>query len=253
MSTPAPSQWVRPDALPAAKPRPVQWNRLWQQIKIFRDADPSQVLDAAYSTGDAIGGMSEERLVQRLLDSAMGQDLLSRRPNLALALVDKEALGEMPADSLGRHFLTFSNRHQLDSLALLQHQHQMSRDYATLDPVRQYIADRLTVMHDLWHVIVGYDATNSGESALMCFSLPQRFNDRAIPLFIFLAVLSRHIRIRDVWRAFWRGKRAGLLIAEPYEEFLALPLTEVRKALAVGEPGSIHRGRVTDDMLIPLA
>jgi ubiquinone biosynthesis protein COQ4 len=237
--------------LPEAAPRPVQWARLWQQIKIFRTGDPAQVLDAAYSTGDAIGGMSEERLVQVFVNSEKGQSLLQQRPDLAAALCNKQALSKLPADSLGQHFLAFSERYNLDSLALLEHQHAMSRDYDNLDPVRQYVADRLTVMHDVWHVVVGYDATYAGESALMCFSLPQRINDRAIPLFILLSILTGRIGLTDAWRAYSRGKRASKMALEPFEELLELPLAEVRNKLGVGDPMSLHSKRVTPQMLIP--
>ena len=85
----------------------------------------------------------------------------------------------------------------IDVLALIESEHAMSRDYARLDSLRQWLSDRLTVMHDLWHVLAGYDATPPGESALMGFSLPQRANDRALPIFIAMSVASRKLRARD--------------------------------------------------------
>jgi ubiquinone biosynthesis protein COQ4 len=126
----------------------------------------------------------------------------------------------------------------------------MSRDYAGLDPVRQYVADRFTVMHDLWHVLVGYDATTAGESALMCFSLPQRVNDRALPIFIAMSVLTGKIRARNALEAFRRGRRARFLSAEPFELLLPLPLDTVRERLGITPPRVGHPRRITPGMLI---
>jgi ubiquinone biosynthesis protein COQ4 len=238
-------------SLPPPVARPVQWKRLREQLAILRESDPTKVLDAAYATGDAIGGMSEERLVRRFLASSEGQSLLSTRPSLTDALADHEALAALPDGSLGRAFLAFSRRQNLDPRALISSQHEMSRDYARLDPVRQWISDRLTVMHDLWHVVAGYDATNAGETALMCFSLPQRLNDRALPIFIAMSLFTGRIRARNVWQAIQRGRRARFLPAAPFEELLALPLDVARQTLGVSSPGTAHPGPNSVAMLMP--
>lgn len=238
------------DSLPRANTRPVQWQRLWQQLRILHEADPARVLDAAFSTGDALGGMSEERQTRRILATGSGQRLLTEKASLTEALADRQALRAMPEGSLGRAFLAFAERHGIDPRALIESQHEMSRDYWQLDPVRQWVSDRMTVMHDLWHVLAGYDATTAGESALMCFSLPQRVNDRALPIFIAMSLITRRIRARDVWRGIRRGRRAAHLPSQPFEELLPLPLDEVRAKLGISAPGVAHPSP-TEGMLIP--
>jgi ubiquinone biosynthesis protein COQ4 len=242
---------VSMDALPRAQKRRVQWRRLFAQLAILQESDPETVLDAAYSVGDALGGMSEERQLRRFLEAPTGQQLLANASSLTEALADHDSLREMPDGSLGRAFLAFSERHGLNARKLVESQHRMSRDYAALDPLRQYVRDRFTVMHDLWHVLVGYDATTAGESALMCFSLPQRVNDRALPIFIAMSVLTGKIHPRDAWAAFQRGRKARFLSAEPFEELLPLPLETARRRLGISPPG-IHQPRSpTRGMWIP--
>jgi len=241
------------DSLPPAVPRPVQWKRLYQQLAILWEGEPAKVLDAAFSTGDSIGGMSEERLIQRILATAQGRALYARQSSLTDCLANRDELREMPAGSLGREFLAFAERHGLDPRALIERQHEMSRDYSSLDPLRQWFSDRFTVMHDLWHVLSGYDATHSGESALMCFSLPQRVNDRAIPIFILMSTLSGRIAPRSVREAIRRGKRAKRLAGEPVEDLLPLPLAQAREELGISDPHASHRHHSTADMLIPSA
>jgi ubiquinone biosynthesis protein COQ4 len=237
--------------LPPAVQRPVQWRRLREQLAILQEADPSKVLDAAYSVGDSLGGMSDERQLARFLDRPEGVSLLQSRTSLPDALADHEALRSMPEGSLGRVFLTFCERHGLNARKLIASQHQMSRDYATLDPVRQWTSDRFTVMHDLWHVLAGYDATNAGESALMCFSLPQRANDRALPIFIVMALLVRRISPRNAFEAIGRGRRAAYLWSKPFEALLPEPLESVRERLGIDPPGQAHPRVTSEGMLIP--
>ncbi len=239
------------EALPSPAPRPIQWKRLRENLAILRGGDTTKILDAAYSVGDSIGGMSDERHLRRMGRSKTGRELLATRPSLAEALSDHSALAALPDESLGHHFLSFSVRHGIDSMALLESQHAMSRDYLKLDPVRQWLSDRLTVMHDLWHVLAGYDATPSGESALMCFSLPQRVNDRALPIFILTSAVTGQIGIRDAVRGIRRGMRTKYLPEKPLEEFLPQPLDPVRRALGITPPRVSHVQMKHPDMLIP--
>jgi len=239
------------DALPPARSRPIQWRRLGQQLAILWESRPEKVLDAAYSVGDALGGMSDERQLRRVLATPEGQRLAARRSSLPDALADHDALRAMPDGSLGREFLAFCERHALNSRKLVESQHRMSRDHQALDPVRQWLGDRLTVMHDLWHVLVGYDATHAGESALMCFSLPQRVNDRALPIFIVMSLLSRRISPCNAWEAWRRGQGANLLAVQPFEDLLPRPLAAVRERLGIAPPRVAHPGSVSLAMLIP--
>jgi ubiquinone biosynthesis protein COQ4 len=241
------------DALPPGRTRPVQWRRLFRHLRILNESDPQKVLDAAYSVGDALGGASEERLLRRFLADAAGRRIVDAGTSLAATLADRPGLGQMPDGSLGRAFLRFSERHDLKPLALIESQHEMSRDYHALDPVRQFVRDRSTVMHDLWHVLAGYDATTAGESALMCFSLPQRVNDRALPIFVAMSVLTGKLAAGNAREAIRRGARARFLSLEPFEEMLALPLEEVRERLGISAPAIGHPGFVTGGMLIPSA
>ena len=237
--------------LPRGVPRPVQWKRLLQHLKALNKGDPAEVLDAAYSVGDAIGGMSEERQLHRILATPEGQELWTRGSSLTNALADHDALARLPEGSLGRAFLLFCQRHGLNSRELIEHQHAMSRDYRELDPVRQWFNDRLVVMHDVWHVLVGYDATNAGESALMCFMLPHRFNDRALPIFIAMSLLTGHISARNAWEAFRRGRRAGLMVAAPFEDLLELPLDTARTRLGIRSLELDHPVVTSEAMLNP--
>lgn len=255
-TTPGPERRDAPaslHALPPAVARPVQWRRLGRQLAILWESDPAKVLDAAFSTGDSIGGMSDERQIRRVLATPEGRRLAAERPSLTDALADQDALAGMPEGSVGRAFLAFSRRHALEPRKLIESQHLMSRDYRLLDPLRQWFSDRFTAMHDLWHVLCGYDATHAGESALMAFSLPQRVNDRALPIFVGMSILSGRIHPGDARDAMRRGRRAGLLSAAPFERMLPERLGAVRARLGIGDPREVHARVRSKGMLIPVA
>ena len=238
------------DALPRPIKRPVQWGRLRLHLGRLQAGDPAHILESAYSVGDAIGGMSDERHLRRLWRSARGRALIERGPSLVDALADRDSLRRMAPGSLGRAFLAFAERHGIDVMALIEAEHAMSRDYARLDPLRRWLSDRLTVSHDLWHVLAGYDATPPGESALMGFSLPQRANDRALPIFIAMSVASGKLRAAEAMAAIRRGLRAVYLVAEPMEDLLPLPLDAVRARLRIEPAARVHRGAVSAGMLV---
>ena len=95
------------ESLPEPVPRPVQWRRLYRNLAALNRGDPAEVLDAAYSVGDAIGGMSDERQLRRILATQEGRSLLARGGSLTDALADHAALARLPEGSLGRAFLVF--------------------------------------------------------------------------------------------------------------------------------------------------
>lgn len=253
----------RPDPVPAAAARydlagfpppprrPVQWRRLRRELAILQRGDPREVVDAAYAVGDAIGGMSEERMLARLLESETGRVLARAQPSLPAALDDHAALRALSADSLGRAYVRFCERHGIRAHALVEAQRRMSRDYERLDPLRRWWRDRFTVIHDLSHVLAGYDATDAGESALMCFFLAQRVNDRALPLFIPMSLASRRLDPANALVAIRRGHRAARVCVQHFEALLAEPLASVRRGLGIDEPRLAHARPAHAGMLVP--
>jgi ubiquinone biosynthesis protein COQ4 len=133
--------------------------------------------------------------------------------------------------------------------ALLESQHEMSRDYAQLDPARQWLIDRLTVLHDLWHIISGYATQPRGEAAIVAFSYAQGLNYRPIPFFMALSVIMKVARIRELRQAYRRGRRTSALILQRYEELLPLPLATVRAQLKLPE-GRVAHGPTPGDGLL---
>jgi ubiquinone biosynthesis protein COQ4 len=137
----------------------------------------------------------------------------------------------------------------INSAALVQAQRNMSRDYAQLDPARQWFSDRLTVLHDLWHILTGYAAQPRGEAAIVAFSYAQGLDYRPMPIFLALSVIMRVARPRELWAAYRRGRRTSSLILQSYEELLPLPLATVRARLNLPEGHAAHGPHPGDGLL----
>jgi ubiquinone biosynthesis protein COQ4 len=220
-------------------PRPVQWRRARDALRELtgQGADP---LNATYTVVDALGGMAEERLFQQFRKDPVGRRLLVERPDLPGILADHDRLISMPEGSLGRIYGDLCRRAGISSVGLVDSRRQMSRDYHQLDPARQWFVDRLTVLHDLWHILTGYATQPRGEAAIVAFSFGQGLTYRPVPVFMVLSVIMKVARPGELWRAFRRGRQTSSLIVQRYEDLLALPLATVRDRVKVPDGRLAH-------------
>jgi ubiquinone biosynthesis protein COQ4 len=106
-----------------------------------------------------------------------------------------------------------------------------------MDCERQFVSDRVRDLHDLWHVVTGYDRDLLGEYALLTFSYAQLGTPGfglLIPLsYLFFGMQGAATRqlVRDAYR---RGRSAPWLPAQDWEGMLERPLSEVRETLGLG-------------------
>ena len=222
-----------------APARPVQWRRAGTALRALA-TQTGDVLDATYMVVDALGGMCEERLFQKFREDPVGRRLLATRPDLPGILADHDRLALLPEGSFGRAYVDLCNSRGINSKGMVEAQHNMSRDYALLDPSRRWFADRLTVMHDLWHILTGYAAQPRGEAAIVAFSYAQGLNYRPMPIFLALSVVMRVARIGELRAAYRRGRQTASLILQSYEELLPLPLATVRERLHLPDGRAPH-------------
>ncbi len=230
-------------------PRKARWRGpLWQEARRAFDAlmndpdDTQKALDVMY----ALDPGALQRDFARFLAHPSGRRLFAERSSLREALAP-EKLRSLPEGSLGRAYLAHLERWQLDTEKLfeLNWDHESAADAD--EGLRWYI-ERSVLLHDMWHVLAGYGADDLGEAALLPFSLAQQggLGRALLSLGSVLQAWRQADRDwpRDVFAAWQQGRRAVDLGCVPYEELLAEPLDEVRTALGLHPPASVHRGRV---------
>ncbi len=233
------------DAIPAPKPpAPVQWRVAWKRFGELL-ANPEET-PRVFRFFDALGG-SDEPVFQRFIAAGPGRALLARRPSLLRALADREALAALAPGSFGRAYLDFAERNGFKADGLFEARAAADRsDEDAEDPYRRWFGDRLTLIHDLWHVLTGYGTDEVGEAHLVAFSLPQ------MPIRSFrvlnAALVLRGPRIRrllfhrGLWAARRRGQKAARLTTVDYEACLGLPLEQVRRELKIAPLALAHPG-----------
>jgi ubiquinone biosynthesis protein COQ4 len=167
-----------------------------------------------------------------------GRRLLAERPDL-LAALDIERLRALPRGTFGRTYADFVRSRGISAQELVDASQRPAADPMSrrgLDPDGDYVGERLRDSHDLWHVLTGYSTDEAGEALVLAFTYAQTRNPGVLVLVLTGAVLGGRANLRfplDLWRAFRRGRRAVLLPAFPFEEYLTKGVEAARQAAGI--------------------
>ncbi len=146
---------------------------------------------------------------------------------------DVERLAQLPSGTFGRIYADFMAANNLRSLVMSD---DVKREVASINPV----AVRYTLVHDAFHVLLGFDTTLPGELGVWTFVGEQRYS----PSFARAATCARFlypIAAPSLWselkqareRACEIARQVPCLIARPVEHYWALPLTVAREKLGI--------------------
>ncbi|MCR9243244.1 MAG: Coq4 family protein [Rhodobiaceae bacterium] len=194
---------------------------------------------------DALSGSSYYKTFKQFAASSGGQDILRRRLDLLDPLRDREALARLPTGSLGRAYLDFVYGEGLSADGLVEASEEGSQQRFQNEDAELF-RNRMRDSHDLWHVVTGYGRDGLGEICVLSFGNGQMYN-RGIAYIVLIGILKtrREQPQLPVWRAAFeawrRGRKAGWFPAVAWEDWLVLPLAEVRERLGLDEP-PIYRG-----------
>lgn len=181
----------------------------------------------------ALRGKSGLRSFQRFKNSAVGRAVLAERRVLTDRLTDTDALAALPEGSVGHTYLHFMQNENLTAAGLVNASNWDN------DPVSTDAAlfrERMTVAHDLTHVLTGYGRDPLGEMCLLAF-----MNRHSRNLGQILIIAMSWLRMPPAWRAAIRrawhdGKKASWMMALDFEALLARPLDNVRRELGIVSP-----------------
>ncbi|MCP4006581.1 MAG: hypothetical protein GY725_20575 [bacterium] len=190
----------------------------------------------------ALSGNSSKRHFKRFKSSARGAQILRDKCDLYDVLTDKERLLAMPEGSLGRTLIEWFIREGISTEGLAQASAEAAevlgdRGVTTSDEEHVY-GSRLRNLHDVYHVLAGYDRDLHGEVGVLAFGIAQTYN-RGIAYLVFQAVR------RAGWNSelgklarqgYRRGKRAKPLAEQDWAALFERPIDVVREELEVGPP-----------------
>ncbi len=216
---------------------PVHWTRLDRErtrtvLECTRKvlADSNETL--AIVTVEEITAQAQLAYLRNsgVFDTDEGRALLRDRPHLAKSNMNE--LRAMPAGSLGREWARFLDDHHLDLGLTYQ-----PTPY-TDDNDSAYLLHRIRQSHDLWHALLDLGTSGHEEILVHSFSLAQTGLPSSVAIIalgsIKHMVLERRWKaIRDIRRAYGRGRKAAPLLAVYWERHLREPLDVVRQRFGV--------------------
>lgn len=191
----------------------------------------------------SLTGPSANELFEKVWRDPVGRRLLEEGRDLRATLSDRAYLASLPEGSLGRtyHDWTASRSFTAEGLAEAI-AGQVPRDFEGPGPT---FAARIVDMHDLWHVVNGWDSDVYGEMHLLGYSYAQlgawSWLLLAMLANLFLVAAGRFEGIGYLRDAIRRGSGAALLPAVEWEAMLPLPLEEVRRRLAIEPPAPYEK------------
>lgn len=201
--------------------------------------DPDDTAQALVIIG-ALAGSSSERLFRRFRRSPRADAILRERRDLYAILSDVERLRAMEPGSLGRTIGEWFAREHIGAEGLARAAVAARLQLGVADPEgddERIFMIRLLNMHDVFHVLTGYDRDMRGEAAVLAFTLAQTWSPGV-----------GYLVLRILWDAGWgsemgvlirqgfrRGRRSAWLVDQDWEALLGRPLDDVRRELGVGE------------------
>jgi len=168
-------------------------------------------------------------LLGQLAASESGSWLLDNKPEISSKTIDYDDLRALPEATLGREYVRFLDDNNLDA--------DFFEEPPGLPPMIGFIAKRMRQVHDVWHTVTGYGSDPAGEVELQAFTFAQV----GVPSSALIAISGsvRGVLTRDIslpgraFRAYLRGKRAGLFTPVIWENQWERPLADVRAELGL--------------------
>lgn len=192
-------------------------------VKFVRYLRAGRMGDAAAMKAAAFGGRAYPEIAARL-----------RALRDPFPAIDLDTLRALPAQSFGAAYVAFLDRHHLRPFAV------SPEVVAELWP-DHVLEVRYPLLHDAFHVLLGFDVTLAGELGVWSFVSAQHYSpsfDRAARLGGFIYPLVAPGQRAALTIAASRGRalaaQAACLIAEPIEDYWAMRLEEVRARLGLG-------------------
>jgi ubiquinone biosynthesis protein COQ4 len=195
-------------------------------VRLTRDMSR---LSEVFNLGDGLVDAETMRAaVERVREHATGARALKERPHVHL---DLAVLRALPTGTLGRQYALMMDLAGLDPASI-----------PTLpdDDEGKYVRAHLYETHDLWHVATGFGTDVAGELGLQAFYQAQ------LPGKLFPAILAsgllntliysfaqRDVRLREIARGWLLGRRSRPLFGVRWNDYLALPIEEVRARLGI--------------------
>lgn len=144
-----------------------------------------------------------------------------------------QQLKDLPIGTLGRNYSEFLDEHHFNPHFF--HGVQGDGDMP-------YVLNRLRSTHDIWHVVLGFDATEAGECGMNAFTFTQCSTPTTCMLMAAKMIRSiahscsdRHDLLKAISDGINLGLAADSFLAVQWEDNWEIPLHKLRETLKIDE------------------
>lgn len=205
--------------------------------KLLNDKEDTK---AVFEIMRALSGATISKGYKKLLGSVEGGKIALDAQELQPLLDDHETMAALPAGSVGRAYLDFVQGRKISAQGLADESRKTGDEIDAAHPYAWY-ARRMRDVHDLWHVLSGYETDALGEVCVVAFSYAQT---KSAGFALIAAagsnelqrLLPGHRVRRAAWQAYMNGRRAAWLPVVDYPALLGEPLISARQRLNVAAP-----------------
>lgn len=191
----------------------------------------------------ALSGRSLARGYNHMLKTQEGGRQAYLAEELAHKLDDPVWLARFEPGTVGASYRAFREARGFTAEGLADEARKIGPQIDAQHPVVWY-SRRIRDVHDIWHVLTGYETDALGEACVVAFSYAQTRNLG----FAFIGwgaarEIQREVKSvparRAVWQAYRNGKAAHWLPGLDYEALFAQPLEVARARLKI-RPASVY-------------
>lgn len=195
---------------------------------------------AVFEIMRALSGATISKGYKKLLGSVEGGKIALAAEELQPLLDDHLTMATLPVGSVGRAYLDFVQGRKISAEGLADESRKSGNEIDAAHPYAWY-ARRMRDVHDLWHVLSGYETDALGEVCVVAFSYAQTKSAG----FALIAtagsnelqrLLPGHPVRRAAWQAYMNGRRAAWLPVQNYQALLHENLIDARKRLNISAP-----------------
>ena len=242
-------------ALPASPRRP--FVAIKAVIELMKNKeDTTQV----FKISEALSGNSHNKLFERFASSPYGKRVIEEPIEFEKVLGDFDRLRALPEGSLGRTYLDFMESGGLTPEGLIDVAEESGISMRSSDyPEYARAFMHHETIHDMWHVVTGYNRDALGELCLLETSRVLTYNQSFVLItFIGGLMMKRQDSSIPIWairrEAIKNGKKMAWLPEVNFEDLLPLPLEEVRAKLNIPTPVKYNAvpQEVKDNLLKPV-
>lgn len=232
------------DVIPLVHPdrqRP-KWHfvKAWRHFSNVRK--DKERTDEIIGVFDALPWRAAAEAASSFLTSSRGQAIYQSEPYLPDILDDHVALRQTPKGSFAHAYCDFMEREGLTAAGLVAATGNDRNGQPLLNDGVEWYNDRLRDIHDILHILTGYERDPLGEQCLLAYLFHQRPSpghlaiSTAGTLLMKVQLKTKAPILRAVIEAHRHGRLCTRIVEQSIREMLPMQLTEVRERFNVPEP-----------------